>query len=420
MRHRLVLSAVLILRAAIGQEITTPEKFFGFQLGADKKMARWDKIVEYYGAIEKQSGGRMKVINMGPTSMGNPFLMVIITSPANFAKLDRLRDVNLRISDPRGLTEAQAHALVDEGKAVVVQSMSMHATEIGGTQMAPELAYDLLARKDEETRRILDNVIFIEVPCFNPDGEIMVTDWYNKQLGTPYEGANPPWLYQKYAGHDNNRDAFQTNIPDSQYMAKILFTDWRPEAYVDHHGMGANGARIFLPPYAEPIRPFADPILWRELSWYGAHMAYKEEEADLSGAINDAIYSGWGHFGFHWITPFHNIAGMLTESAAARLATPQFVHLDELRGGNTRNLPEYEPETIFPNPWPGGWWHLRDIVDRQKVSAWATLDLAARNRETVLWNAYLKGKRQTERGAAGKPAAYLISSLQHDRSRPSR
>ena len=413
MRFRLILSAVLILRAATAQQITTPEKFFGFQLGADKKMARWDKIVEYYGVLEKQSGGRMKVINMGPTSEGNPFLMVIMTSPANFAKLDRLREVNLRLSDPRGLTEAQAHSLVDEGKAVIVQSMSMHATEIGGTQMAPELAYDLLSRKDEEARRILDNVIFIEVPCFNPDGEIMVTDWYNKQLGTPYEGTNPPWLYQKYAGHDNNRDAFQTNIPDSQYMARILFTEWRPEAYVDHHGMGGNGARIFLPPYAEPMRPFADPILWRELSWYGAHMAYKEEEANLSGAINDAIYSGWGHFGFHWITPFHNIAGMLTESAAARLATPQFVHPDELRG-ETRNLPVYAAETIFPNPWPGGWWHLRDIVDRQKVSAWATLDLAARNRETVLWNAYLKGKRQTERGAAGKPAAYLISTLQHD------
>jgi Zinc carboxypeptidase len=410
---RLMLSTILLLAPAVAQEITLPEKFFGFQLGADKKMARWDKIVEYYGVLEKQSGGRMKVINMGPTSMGNPFLMVIITAPANFAKLERLREVNLRLSDPRGLTEAQAHSLVDEGKGVVVQSMSMHATEIGGTQMAPELAYDLLARKDEETRRILDNVIFIEVPCFNPDGEIMVTDWYNKQLGTPYEGTNPPWLYQKYAGHDNNRDAFQTNIPDSQYMARILFTEWRPEAYVDHHGMGSNGARIFLPPYAEPVRPYADPILWRELSWYGAHMAYKEEEANLSGAINGAIYSGWGHFGFHWITPFHNIAGMLTESAAARLASPQFMHPDQLRG-NTRNLPVYEAETIFPNPWPGGWWHLRDIVERQKVSAWATLDLAARNRETILWNAYLKGKRQTERGAAGKPAAYLISALQHD------
>ena len=412
---RVILAATIIFAGLVhAQDVTSPEKFFGFQLGADKKMARWDKIVEYYRVLEKQSGGRMRVVNMGPTSEGNPFLMVIITAPANMAKLERLRDVNLKISDSRGLSETQVRALVDEGKAVIVQSMSMHATEIGGTQMAPELAYDLLARKDEETKRILDNVIFIEVPCFNPDGEIMVTDWYNKQLGTQYEGSNPPWLYQKYAGHDNNRDAFQTNIPDSQYMAKILFTDWRPEAYVDHHGMGANGARIFLPPYAEPMRPMADPLLWRELSWYGAHMAYKEEEANLSGAINYAIYSGWGHFGFHWITPFHNIAGMLTESAAARLATPLYLDADQLRGGNTRNLPVYEQETIFPNPWPGGWWHLRDIVERQKVSAWATLDLAARNRETVLWNAYLKGKRQTERGAAGKPSAYLISSLQHD------
>src|SRR5580693_4785260 len=335
----------ILLGALHAQEITSPEKFFGFQLGADKHMARWDKIVEYYGVLEKQSGGRMKVTNMGPTSEGNPFLMVIITSVANMSKLEHLRDVNLKISDSRGLTEAQVKALMGEAKAVVVQSMSMHATEIGGTQMAPELAYDQLSRKDEEAQRIMDNVISIEVPCFNPDGEIMVTDWYNKQLGTQYEGSNPPWLYQKYAGHDNNRDAFHANIPDSQYMGKILFQDWRPEAYVDHHGMGANGARIFLPPYADPMRPYADPLLWRELSWYGAEMAAKEEEADLSGAINYAIYSGWGHFGFHWITPFHNIAGMLTESAAARLATPLYMHPDELRG-STRNLENYQAETI--------------------------------------------------------------------------
>jgi len=413
MKLRFCLPVLFALHVAMAQEITSPEKFFGFQLGTDRKIARWDKIVEYYGVLEKQSGGRLKVVNMGPTSEGNPFLQVFITSAANMKSLERYREINSKLSDPRGLTEAQARGLMNEGKAIIVQSMSMHATEIGGTQMAPELAYDLLARRDEETRRILDNVIFIEVPCFNPDGQIMVTDWYNKQLGTEFEGSNPPWLYQKYAGHDNNRDAFMTNIPDSQYMAKILFTDWKPEAYVDHHHMGGNGARIYLPPYAEPVRPGADPILWRELSWYGAHMAYKEEEANLSGIITGAIYSGWGHFGFHWITPFHNIAGMLTESAGVRLATPQFIHPDQLRG-NTRNLPVYEAQTIFPNPWPGGWWRLRDIVERQKVSAWATLDLAARNRETVLWNAYLKAKRQTERGAAGKPGAYLISSIQHD------
>ena len=158
------------------------------------------------------------------------------------------------------------------------------------------------------------------IPSFNPDGQIMVTDWYRKTLDTPYEGVNYPSLYHKYAGHDDNRDAFQTNLVESQYVARIMFRDWIPQAYIDHHHMGSYGARIYVPPYAEPVRPGADPLVWRELSWYGAHIAYKEEEAGLSGVVNSAIYSGWGHFGFHWITPFHNIAGMLTESASARLA----------------------------------------------------------------------------------------------------
>jgi hypothetical protein len=410
---RILLSSALLLPLASAQNTTTPEKFFGFQLGADGKMARWDKITEYFSVLEKESGGKMKVNNMGPTTMGNPFLMVVITSPANQAKLDHLRQVNLQISDSRGLTEAQVKGLVAEGKVFCVQSMSLHANEVGGTQMAPELAYDLISRNDEETKRILDNVIFIEVPSFNPDGNVMVTDWYRESIGKPWEGTSTPWLYHKYAGHDDNRDAFMTQMVESKYMAELLFTKWRPESYVDHHHMGSYGARIYLPPYAEPVRPYADPLIWRELSWYGAHMAYKEEEGGESGVFNMGEYSGWGHFGFHWITPFHNIAGMLTESASARIASPMFIHPEQLQG-NVRNMPKYEEETVFPNPWPGGWWRLRDIVDRQKISAWAVLDVSARNRETVLWNAYLKGKRQTERGAAGKPYAYVVSANQHD------
>lgn len=413
LRCRNAIASLALLACSAGAQ-TPPEKFFGFQLGADRKMARWDKIVEYFGVLEKEGGGKMKVVNMGPTTMGHPFLLAIISSPANLARLDRLREINATISDPRGRTEAEVRKLIGEGKAVMCQTMSLHATEIGGSQMAPELAYDLLSRNDEDTRRILDNVVFLMVPSFNPDGQIMVTDYYRKTLDTEYEGSNLPWLYHKYVGHDNNRDAFQTNMVESQYMARILFREWIPQAYVDHHHMGSYGARISIPPYAEPIRPHGDPIVWREMSWYGAHMAYKAEEADLSGVIGAAIYSGWGHFGFHWITPFHNIAGMLTESASARLATPLYIHPQQLRGG-ARAMPGYEAQTTFPNPWPGGWWRLRDIVERQKVTAWALLDLAARNRETVLWNAYLKAKRQTERGAKGQPAAYVIPTVQHDR-----
>ena len=279
MRLTRVLSLFLVLSSACSvvsaaQTITPPDKFFGFQLGTDRKMARWDKIVEYYAVLEKESGGRMKVINMGPTENGNPFLMVIITSAKNMANLDAIKKANLTLVHPGDTSEADIKKIVATNKVIIVQSMSMHATEIGGTQMAPELAYDMLARKDEDTQRILDNVVMIEVPCFNPDGELMVTDWYNKTLGTPYEGSNYPSLYAKYIGHDDNRDALLTSMRESQYMASLLFTGWRPEVYVDHHQQGSYGSRISLPPYAEPIRPYGDPLMWREIAWYGAQMAY--------------------------------------------------------------------------------------------------------------------------------------------------
>jgi hypothetical protein len=392
--------------------ITSPEEFFGFQMGADRKIARWDRIVDYFQLMERESTA-IKVIDMGPATMGNPFLFVIITAPKNMSDLERLRVVNARISDPRGIAEAEIKGYVKEGKAVICQSMSLHATEIGGTQMAVELTYDLLSRTDEETRRILDNVIFCMIPCFNPDGQIMVTDWYRETVGTEYEGAGLPWLYHKYVGHDNNRDGDFLNMIESVYAAQIMYRDWPPQAYIDHHQMGSYGARFYVPPYCEPIRPYADPLVWREMSWYGAHIAYKLEENGKSGILNAAQFPGWGHFGWHWITPFHNIAGMLTESASAKLATPLYVHPEQLRGG-ARAFPEYEAQSTFPNPWPGGWWSLRDIVEQKKISAWALLDLAARNKETVLWNAYLKAKRQTERGSEGTPKAYVIPTQQHD------
>ncbi len=392
--------------------VTPPEDFFGFQLGSDRKIARWDRIVEYFRELERQ-GDKIKVVDMGPSTEGNPFLLVVISSAENLRNLKRLREVNLRLSDPRGLTE-EAEALIREGRAVICQSMSLHATEIGGTQMAPELAYNLLTRGDEETRRILENVVFLMVPCFNPDGQIMVADWYNRWLGTEYEGCSLPWLYHKYVGHDNNRDAFQTNMVESKYMASILFRDWIPQAYIDHHHMGSYGARFYVPPYCEPIHPHADPLIWREHSWYGAHMAYRLEEAGKTGVLNAAQYLAWGHLGFHWITGYHNIAGMLTESASARLATPLYIHYSQLRGDRRETLASYDPQTNFPHPWPGGWWRLRDIVEQQKIAAWAALDLAARHRETVLRNAYLKAKRQTERGEQGSPSAYVIPRDQHE------
>ena len=403
--------AVLCACAVSAQEIETPESFFGFEMGADRELARWDKIVEYFEYLDEQSD-RIQVQNLGPSTEGYPYLLIIITSPDNMNRLERLRQVNLRIQDPTA-PEDEVRRLIDEGVAVVSQSFGLHSTEVAGAQTPPELVYDLVTRDDSETRRILDNTVMLMFPNFNPDGQIMVTDWYYENKGSEFEGVGLPWLYHKYVGHDNNRDADYLNMVEAQYTAKVLYRDWKPQAYVDHHQMGSYGARFYVPPYSEPIRPYADPLMWREISWYGAHIAYKLEEDGRSGVINAGVYPGWGHFGWHWITPLHNMAGMLTESASASLATPLYVHPDQLQGG-ARGLPEYDAQSNMPNPWPGGWWHLRDIVQQQKVAAWAIQDLAARNKETVLWNGYLKAKRQTERGASGSPKAYVIPADQHD------
>lgn len=392
--------------------ITPPEKFFGFQMGADRKLANWDKLYEYYQLIAKSSN-KVKLVELGKTSEGRPYIALFISSPANLAKLEQYRQMNATLGDPRGVPEAEIKKIVAEGKAVIIQSFGLHSTEVAAAQTAAEFVYDSVSRSDEEATRILDNVISIVAPSINPDGTQMVGDWYMKYVGTEYEGANPPSLYQKYAGHDNNRDGFALNLPESQHLAKLMYRDWLPQAYVDHHQMGGGNARLYIPPYAEPIRPDGDPLVWREMAWWGGHMGYKLETADKRGVIGSAIYSGWGHMGFHWITPFHNIAGMLTESASARLATPVFVHPDQL-GGGPRNLPAYEPQMNMPSVWPGGWWRVRDIVEQQKIAAWSVVDLAARNRETVLQNMYLKASRQTARGAAGEVKAYVIPAAQHD------
>ena len=406
-----VLSTITGITPALDAQVPTPEAYFGHQMGADGKLARWDKIVEYYELLGASSD-RMSVWHMGESTLGNPFLSLIVTSPENHARLAEYQRMNALLTDPRGASEQAIQDAITNGRAVIVQSLCLHSTEVAAGQTAVELAYDLVTRNDEEMARILDNTIGIMIPCFNPDGQIMVADWVARTTGTEHDGTSLPYLYHHYIGHDNNRDAFMQNTVESQYGAQILFREWVPQAYVDHHQMGAYTARMSLPPYAEPIRPEGDPLVWREMAWYGAHMAYKMDEKGLEGAVGAAIYSGWGHFGFHWITPFHNIAGMLTEAASARMASPLYVHPEQLRG--SRQLPEYEEQTTFPSPWEGGWWHVRDIVDRQKVAFMATLDIAARNRETVLRNAYLKASRQVKRGEEGETAAYVIPADQHD------
>jgi hypothetical protein len=404
---------VLVLSAPAlrAQEIPSPEEFFGHQMGADRKLARWDRLVEYYELIGEASD-RIDVRTVGQSTLGNPFLVIFVSSPENLANLDEIKAMNATLQDPRGVPQAEVDRAVAMGKAILVQSYGLHSTEVAASQASAEIIYEMATRNDPEMLRILDETVAIQIPCFNPDGEIIVTDWYNRWVGTEFEATGLPVLYHHYIGHDNNRDAFTQNTVESQYGAEIMFREWIPQAYIDHHQMGAFGARMYVPPYAEPIRPDGDPLVWREMAWYGAQIAYGLESENRAGIVNAAQYSGWGHFGFHWITPFHNIAGMLTESASARLATPLYVQPEQL--GGTRQLPEYEAQTTFPNPWEGGWWTVRDMVVNQKIATFEALDLAARNRERVLHNSYLKASRQTQRGMESDTRAYMIPIDQHD------
>jgi len=394
------------------QAVPTPESWFGFQMGADRKLVPYDRLAAYYRQLDEISD-RMQLVELGQSTEGRPFFALFVSSPENLARLEEYRQMHLKLADPRGVPQEEIDRIVRDGKAVIVQSYDLHSTEIAAGMTAAEFAYELATRDDAEMTSILDNVIHIVMPSLNPDGHDMVHDWYMKYVGTPYEGGALPWLYQKYVGHDNNRDAFMQNMAESRHIGGVLFRDWQPEVYVDHHQMGQYGPRISLPPYTDPIRPFGDPLVWREMTWYGSDMAYALDEADLAGGIGDAIYSGWGHFGFHWITPFHNITGMLTESASAQLATPLYVHPNQLAGGQ-RNVPDNEAQMNMPNPWPGGWWRPRDIVERQKLASWSLVTTAAKNRERILRNMYLKASRQAQRGAEGEVKAYIVDVAQHD------
>jgi len=402
----------------MSNKITSPEQFFGFQMGADKKIARWDKIVEYFNLLDEQSD-RIKVVNLGPSTEGHPMLLVAVSSAENIKNIDYLKEVNGKLDDPRGLSDTEVDTLIKDGKATILQSGSMHAEELGGTQMMPELFYDLLTRTDEEAERIRGNVISLFFPCANPDGNIMVCDYYEKYLGTEYEGNRLPWLYHKYCGHDNNRDAYGLNMVESHYWAKVMYQEWYPHVWQDHHHWGFYHPRFLVgAPQAEPVMPYCDALGLREGAWYGAHMAYKLEEAGKKGVITGVQFQTRGLIaGQSVMTLLYNVSGLLTESASAKLATPVYVHPDQLAGGEgpiRRFAKKRQAQVNFPHPWSGGWWRLRDVVEQIKIASWAMLDMAARNKETVLRNRYLKAIRQTERGKKGKPYAYVITPAQHD------
>ena len=401
--------------------VPSPREVLGFTPGDDRKIADWKQITDYFGRLNAR-GGRVRVQTVGTSTQGRPILAAFISSPENIRELDRYREIQRRLADPRLVRdEAERDRLVREGKTVVVVSCSIHSTEIVASQMSLQLAYELASAQDAATREILDNTILILVPSPNPDGIQIVADWYRRSLGKPWEGSEPPELYHAYAGHDDNRDWFMLNLRETRAVTRLLWKEWFPQIVYDVHQQGTTGSRFFVPPFYDPPNPHIAPLLLREVGLVGHKIAADLEAAGFKGVVTNAMYDTWWHGGFRTAPYYHNSVGILTEAASARLMTPVRVTREQLQRASTRGLPSALPEgptTNFPDPWPGGDWRPRDIMGLELTATRAVLSLAAKYRERYLRNFYELGVRALDwpRAAGGDRGedvlAYVIPAGQ--------
>ena len=401
-------AAVFTARA----QLPTPESFFGFRMGADGQLATAEAIEQYFELAAAKTD-RVKIVDLGPTTENHRTIAAIVSAPENIRDIDRIRAANQRLADPRVLPPDEARRLASTHKTVLAIGCSIHASEIGATQAVNELLHSLASGTDPATMNVLQNVIVILIPLLNPDGHRLVVDWYNKQKGTPFDGGPMPWLYHKYVGHDINRDGFMMNMIENRNLSRFFYTEWHPQVFLTMHQMGTNGPRFFAPPNFDPIDPNYDPIIWREAGLLGGAMTLELERDRRTGVLSNGMYDYYWP-GYEDSVPLgHNTVCLLTEVASARIASPMTVPASELRGGQ-KGLAEYKPQINFPDPWPGGSWKLRDIVDYDLSAVHGLLAAVSRYRQEIVENFYSMGARAVGAGNRGGPFAFVIPGEQHD------
>ena len=398
--------AVSLLAA---QSVPTPRSHFGFDIGAERKLANWTALTSYYEKLA-QTSQRVTVDTLGATTMGRPFVMLTITSEENQARIDELHAIQMKLSDPRQVSgEEELAGLLETGRAVVLITHGIHSTEVGGAQTAARLVHRLASSDEPKVREILDNVILLDIPSLNPDGTEWVVDWYNQWLDTEYEAAPMPWLYHYYVGHDNNRDWYAFTQKETQHTVLGAHNAWHPQVVHDIHQMGGRGARIFFPPYIDPIEHNVDPGLVTAVNMLGTFMAAELTAQGKDGVVMNAIYDGF--------TParayqhYHGGARILSETASARIATSVIVDPDTIGGG--RGYDAAVATANYPKPWRGGKWGLPDIVDYQDAGAMALLSNAAKNRLFWLENFYRINERAVN-GWDEWPSAWVLPAEQEN------
>ncbi len=404
-----ILAALTWTGPMLAQSIPTPESVLGHKPGDDFYLANYDESRDYFHKLAASSN-RIKIVSVGKTTRGLDWEIALISSPQNLAQLDKYKDIERRLALARGLTDETAAALAREGKAIVHIDGGPHSSEVAGAQHSVQLAYKLVSTQgDPEIDAILDNVILMLWPTLNPDGQNEIVAWYRKNLGTPYEVSPLPDLYQEYVGHDNNRDGYMNNMLESQELTRTEL-EWNPVIFYCHHQTAPFPARIFIPPFSEPISSNIHPLMARWLNVLGISMGAYLEEHGMPGAIHRTGFDNW-YPGFNDFTHiFRNSISFFTETALYRYATPHFYTVDEFPRGRQ----QLRSEVFYSSPWKGGWWKLGDAVRYMVGASMSVLDTAAKYRQELLYNRYQAARDNIERFRKEPPFAYVIPQEQHD------
>ena len=383
------------------QSVPTPSAQTKLAIGADRVLADWTQITAYFSALARSSPALL-LDTLGPTTERRPLIVATISTPENIRRIGEIRTAQRLLADPRLLSaNAETRALGTQPTVLLI-SCNIHASEIASSQMAMELAYRLVT--NDTLQGLLRNVVVLLVPSMNPDGQDMVTQWYRQGVGTPWEGGPLPWLYHHYVGHDNNRDWYMITQQETRLVTDFLYRRWYPEIFYDVHQQGTDGMRLTVPPHIDPIDPNVDPLIVRGITQIGAQMSWALESRGKTGVGDRVTYDLWWHGGARSAPTRHNMIGLLTEAASAKVASPLTIEKTELRELPTRATVNY------PNPWPGGTWRLRDIMDYELIAAEALVKLAAEQRQEYVRNFVALGRKSIAAGKSEKPYGYRISA----------
>lgn len=399
--------ALLLGAASLSAQVPTPESVLGYKPGADFHLASYEDSLGYFRKLAASSN-RIKLVNVGKSTQGRDWWIAFISDPANLAQLEHYKEVSRRLALGR-IPDAEAHQLARDTKPIVHIDGGLHATEVANHQHTIQLGYDLVASEAPEFQDIRKNLIVELWFSINPDGQTIVSDWYMKNVGTPYEVSPLPWLYQEYVGHDNNRDGYMLNMLESREITKATL-ETEPIVFYTQHQSAPFPGRIYLPPYADPISGNMHPLMVRWLSLIGTTIAEYLDDHDLPGSMHQETFDVWYPGYIDNIGNFRHTLSFFTETALYRYATPHFYTVDDFPAVRQ----PLGTEMLYSSPWKGGWWRLADACKYMYGADMAVLDLAVKYREQMQYNKYRAAADTIAKFSKEPPYAYEIPREQHD------